>query len=71
GKFFGKKWIMAKFAPNISPKKTWEGFIIGIIMCWAFSAGMIFGLGLMENKVVAQTFVFSITPLVRRALKEF
>ncbi|MCE6062026.1 phosphatidate cytidylyltransferase [Mycoplasmopsis agalactiae] len=62
GKFFGKKWIKASFAPNISPKKTWEGFIVGVIACWIFAAGMIFGLGLMENKVIPQTFVFSITP---------
>lgn len=52
GKFFGKKLIKVSFVLNILLKKIWEGFIVGVIVCWIFVVGMIFGLGLMENKVI-------------------
>lgn len=38
GQAFGKKLIKLKFLPQLSPKKTWEGFVVGfIVTCiWGF-----------------------------------
>ncbi|WP_338822518.1 phosphatidate cytidylyltransferase [Mycoplasmopsis felifaucium] len=63
GKLFGKKWIKLPFAPDISPKKTWEGFILGIIFGWIFCAGMIFGFNLGEGKLWAQILMMLFIPL--------
>lgn len=46
GMLFGKKWFKgAKFAPKISPKKTWAGFIIGT----SFSIGYAIGFGIFSG----------------------
>lgn len=54
GKFLGKKLINKSFSPNISPKKTWEGFMFAIVFGWAFSISMILGLNLINSNLFAQ-----------------
>ncbi|WP_406616951.1 phosphatidate cytidylyltransferase [Mycoplasmopsis adleri] len=67
GKLFGKKWINKPFAPNVSPKKTWEGFIFGILAGWIFCGGMIFGLNMIEGKIWAQVLLFLLIPFAATA----
>ncbi|WP_051630123.1 phosphatidate cytidylyltransferase [Mycoplasma simbae] len=59
GSAFGKKWIIAPFTPNISPKKTWEGFIGSIIMGSAIALTLVFSLDLFNN--IALKILFSFT----------
>ncbi|VEU78074.1 phosphatidate cytidylyltransferase [Mycoplasmopsis columbinasalis] len=49
GKFFGKKWIKKPFAPVISPKKTWEGFIFGVIGGSLIAFALAFGFNLFDS----------------------
>ncbi|MBZ4226572.1 phosphatidate cytidylyltransferase [Mycoplasma tauri] len=63
GLLFGKKWINLPFAPNISPKKTWEGFIVGVSLCLIFSASIIFGFNLFGGQVFLQIIAAIIAPL--------
>jgi len=37
----GKRWGRRPLAPRLSPKKTWEGFVGGLL--WAMGFGMLFG----------------------------
>ncbi|WP_416737981.1 phosphatidate cytidylyltransferase [Mycoplasmopsis meleagridis] len=49
GNFFGKKWFKKPFAQIISPNKTWEGFLFGIIGGWIISFSLTFSLGLFSS----------------------
>jgi len=46
--FFGKKFGKHKFAPQISPKKTWEGTIAGLI--FSIIAGLIYAYFVFKGK---------------------
>ncbi len=43
GYFVGSRWGRTKLCPNISPKKTWEGFLGGIVACLGTMALVIWG----------------------------
>ncbi|MGY5139172.1 phosphatidate cytidylyltransferase [Mycoplasmopsis gallinarum] len=55
GKLFSKKWINKPFAPAISPKKTWEGFIFSISFGIIVTSGLIFGLDLFPHNIALKT----------------
>lgn len=40
--FIGKKWGQHKLAPNVSPGKSWEGFLAAIIVGFLISLGALF-----------------------------
>ncbi|UUD35242.1 phosphatidate cytidylyltransferase [Mycoplasmopsis caviae] len=54
GSVAGKKWIKQPFAPTISPKKTWEGFIFAILFGISTGLGLILGFKLLNNNIFAQ-----------------
>lgn len=65
GKYFGKKLFKgAKFAPKISPKKTWAGAVIGF--GFSFTFALLFGyyLGIWEEMAINQWLISSIMALV-------
>ncbi len=51
----GSAWGTRKLAPRISPGKTWEGTLAGIVACGvvAFGVGATFGLGRVIVAIVA------------------
>ncbi|MHA3845963.1 phosphatidate cytidylyltransferase [Mycoplasma sp. VS276A1] len=42
GRFLGGKFIKAKLAPNISPKKTWEGAFVGYVASFLITLAYIY-----------------------------
>lgn len=48
GSLFGGKIIKKKLAPRISPKKTWEGAIVGFVLSAIVITILIYTLGLFE-----------------------
>ncbi|MFV8489438.1 phosphatidate cytidylyltransferase [Mycoplasma sp. 31_09] len=55
GKFLGHKFFKAKLAPTISPKKTWEGAIVGYLISFLITLIYIYAVygirGLNNNSV--------------------
>ncbi|AWX70138.1 phosphatidate cytidylyltransferase [Mycoplasmopsis anatis] len=48
GSLFGGKIIKKKLAPKISPKKTWEGAIVGFVLSAIVISILIYSLGLFQ-----------------------
>ncbi|WP_029905416.1 phosphatidate cytidylyltransferase [Mycoplasmopsis opalescens] len=63
GKLFGKKWIKMPFVPHISPKKTWEGFIISVSLGIGATIGLVFGFNLFENSYALKVLFILLAPL--------
>lgn len=57
GRWFGRKIFKKNLAPNISPKKTFEGMAFGVIFCLALVSGLIFGLDMIEGNLAMQIVV--------------
>ncbi|BAH69955.1 hypothetical protein MBIO_0690 [Mycoplasmopsis fermentans PG18] len=62
GTLAGKKWIKQSFAPNVSPKKTWEGFIFALIGGIGIGLALILGLNLFYGKLEAQISIAVLMP---------
>lgn len=60
GKWFGKKVVKQPFSPNISPKKTWEGAMVALIVGTAMASGLVFGLHLFSEANIAVPIIFVI-----------
>lgn len=56
GTFFGKH----KMCPSISPKKTWEGFVGGIVTSGVFAVIMCFGYEFIDSLINNGTHTFSV-----------
>jgi phosphatidate cytidylyltransferase len=55
--FVGRRWGRHRMAPLISPKKSWEGALAGIIA--AMLCGMCFHFWLFKNSDLSQILIFS------------
>ena len=44
----GRRWGAHKMAPRISPKKSWEGFLGGMVLCVLFS--LLYGINFLPQK---------------------
>ncbi|TPI02455.1 phosphatidate cytidylyltransferase [Mycoplasma struthionis] len=62
GKFLGHKLFKRKFAPKISPKKTWEGAIIGYL-CGALFVFIVMYIGKLTNNFQL-TFYFNYKQII-------
>ncbi|EFF41197.1 phosphatidate cytidylyltransferase [Mycoplasmopsis alligatoris] len=63
GKFFGHKIFRKKLAPNISPKKTWEGAITAFILTSILIVSVVVSLNLYNGNIAVQTIVSLTLPI--------
>ncbi|BBG41745.1 phosphatidate cytidylyltransferase [Mycoplasmopsis californica] len=63
GSMFGKKWTSVPFAPHISPRKTWEGFVGSIFIGTATGFGLVFAFDLFNHISLKIAFAL-ISPFV-------
>ena len=62
--FTGSRWGKHKFAPSVSPKKTWEGVIggMGMALIFSYAYGYFTGMELRDALIIG--FIISITTVL-------
>lgn len=72
GYIAGKLWGKHKLYPAISPKKSWEGWIGGLIVSLAFALGLRYGLPVYQKYLtVLYTIVFALAMSLFSLLGDF